>query len=259
MRGKAATTLLERPAGEVRIFEDLDDLSRAAASLFVELANEAVRDHGAFRVALSGGSTPKKLYSLLARPEFSTRIPWHAVQLFWGDERCVPPDDPESNYGMAHDVLLQRIAIPATNVHRIRGEMDPGQAAAEYEALLRESFGAGPNRVPRFDLVLLGLGGDGHTASLFPGTSALEETKRLVVAVYVEKLNAHRISLTLPVIDHSAAVVFLVSGEDKRSIVAQVLAGSGDRAELPAQRVRSLDDKVVWFLDRPAAADVSRV
>ncbi len=252
------TVIHQQPAEEVRIFEDLADLSRAAASLFVDLANEAVRDHEAFRVALSGGSTPKKLYSLLACPEFSMRVPWHVVHLFWGDERCVPPDDPESNYGMVRNVLLQRVPIPATNVHPIHGEIDPGQAAAEYEALLRESFGTDSNKVPRFDLVLLGLGVDGHTASLFPGTSVLEETKRLAIALYVEKLNAHRISLTLPVINRAAVVVFLVAGQGKRSIVASVPGDSGEKAELPAQRVRPTDGKLIWLLDAPAAAEIPR-
>ncbi len=257
MKRNLATVARPRPAGEIRVLANLEELSRAAASAFVDMASEAVANRGAFRVTLSGGSTPKKLYSLLAGPEFSTRIAWHAVHLFWGDERCVPPDDPESNYGMARHALLQRIPIPAGNVHRMRGEIDPSRAAAEYEVLLRESFGIGPTELPRFDLVLLGLGEDGHTASLFPGTSALEETERLAVAVYVEKLNAHRISLSLPVINRGAAVVFLVSGAGKRAIVARVLAGSGDYVELPAQRVRPTDGKLVWFLDRPAVADVS--
>lgn len=257
MKPNPAMTLLQKPSGEVRVFEDLEDLSRAAASFVVDLAKEAVRDRGAFCAALSGGSTPKEVYSLLASPEFSMHVPWHTVHLFWGDERCVRPDDPESNYGMVRDVLLQRVPIPATNVHRIRGEIDPGQAAAEYETLLRESFGSEPTKVPRFDLVLLGLGEDGHTASLFPGTSALEETERLTVALYVEKLNAHRISLTLPVINRGAVVVFLVAGEGKRSIVARVLGHSGERTDIPAQRVRPTDGKLIWLLDIPAAAEIS--
>ncbi len=258
MKFDAARTLVQRPAAEVRIFEDLESLSRAAASLFIDLANEAIRGHGAFRVALSGGSTPTKLYSLLATPEFSAHVPWRAVHLFWGDERCVPPDDPESNYGMVRQVLLQRIQIPATNVHRMRGEIDPDQGAAEYEALLREAFGTTPNKVPRFDLVLLGLGEDGHTASLFPGASALQETERLAVAVYVKKLQAYRMTLTRPVIVQSAVVAFLVAGESKRSIVARVLRGS-DGAELPAQRVWPTEGKLIWFLDIPAAAEISPV
>ncbi len=257
MKLNAARTLVQRPAGEVRIFEDLDDLSRAAASWFIDLANDAVRAHGAFRVALSGGSTPKRLYSLLASPEFSAHVPWHAVHLFWGDERCVPPDDPESNYGVVRQVLLQRIPIPAANVRRIRGEIDPGRAAAEYETLLRASFRTAPNQLPRFDLVLLGLGEDGHTASLFPGTSALQEKERLAVALYVEKLRAYRITLTLPVINQSAVVAFLVAGEGKRSIVARVLTGSED-AELPAQRVKLVDGKLIWLLDTPAGAEIRR-
>lgn len=250
-------TLLQTSAGEVRIFDNVGDLSRAAASWFVDLANEAVRNHEAFRVALSGGSTPKKLYSLLATPEISMRIPWRAVHLFWGDERCVPPDDPESNYGMVRDALLQSVPVPPTNVHRIRGEIDPVQAAAEYEAVLHKSFGDAPNKVPRFDLVLLGLGEDGHTASLFPGTSALNENERLAVALYVEKLKAYRISLTLPVINQGAVVAFLVAGGGKRSIVTRVLGDSGERAEFPAERVRPTEGKLIWFLDMQAAAEIS--
>lgn len=253
-----AITVLQSPAGEVRIFRNLEDLSHAAASLFTDFADKAVKDHGRFSAALSGGSTPKKLYSLLAEPKSATRIPWHDVHLFWGDERCVPPDHPDSNYGMVREVLQRNITIPPGNVHRIRGEIPPEEAAAEYEAVLREFFRIGREKLPRFDLALLGLGEDGHTASLFPGSPVLDESERLAVASYVAKLDAHRVSLTLPVLNHAAAVAFLVVGERKRSIVSRVARHPDENSVLPAQRVQPLGGKLLWLLDEAAASDLVR-
>jgi 6-phosphogluconolactonase len=243
--------------GEVHVFRDEDEFSRAAASLFVDVAVAAVRGHGRFAVALSGGSTPKKLYSLLAQPEFSRRTPWDDVHLFWGDERCVPPDHAESNYGMVEEVLLRHLTIPRGNVHRIRGEAPPEQAAAEYDVALRAFFGLAGEAWPRFDLVLLGLGEDGHTASLFPGSPALAEMARLAVASRVMGAGtADRVSLTLPVIDHAAVVAFLVAGERKRSAVARVVRHPDDHGGLPAQRVRPSDGQLLWLLDEAAAAGI---
>lgn len=256
VNGNAPTTVLQVPAGEIRIFRNVEDLSNAAAYMFMDGAVEAVKDHGQFAVALSGGSTPRKLYAMLAEPDFARRIPWNRVHLFWGDERCVPPDDPESNYGMVQEALLRKISIPATNVYRIRGEIPPEQAATEYDTWLREFFGVAGHGLPRFDLVLLGLGEDGHTASLFPDSPALDECERLAVASHVELLDAHRVSLTLPVFNHSAAIAFLVAGERKRSAVARVMRHPNENGELPAQRVRPVDGKLLWFLDEPAAAGI---
>ena len=244
------------PAGEIRIFRDVEDLCDAAAYMFMNVAVEAVKDHGRFAVALSGGSTPKRLYSMLAEPDRAKRISWDHVHLFWGDERCVPPFEPESNYGMVQEALLHKISIPATNVHRVRGEIRPEQAATEYDTLLREFFGVARDGLPRFDLVLLGLGEDGHTASLFPGSPALDESERLAVASYVEKLNAYRVSLTLPVLNHAAVIGFLVAGERKRSAVTRVVRHPDESGELPAQRVRPVDGRLLWFLDTAAAAGI---
>ncbi len=258
MTVNAANSAFQTAAGEVRVFRDLEDLSRAAAYLFTDLASRAARDRGTFSAALSGGSTPKQLYSLLAQPEFAKHVPWSDIHLFWGDERCVPPDHPESNYGMVREVLLKRISIPASNVHRIRGEIDPEQAAIEYEAVLRQFFAIGPKELPRFDLVLLGLGEDGHTASLFPDSAALDERERLVAALYVERLHAYRVTLTLPVLNHAAAIAFLVAGERKRSAVYRAVHKPDEMRLLPAQRVRPVEGRLLWFLDLAAAADLSR-
>ncbi len=196
------------------------------------------------------------LYSVLAEEEFSKRIPWRAVHLFWGDERCVQPDAPDSNYGMVREVLLRNITIPAGNVHRIRGEIPPEEAAAEYEAVLREFFRIGREKLPRFDLALLGLGEDGHTASLFPGSPVLDESGRLAVASYVAKLDAHRVSLTLPVLNHAAVITFLVAGERKQSAVSRVVRHPDEDGELPAQRVRPAGGRLVWFLDEAVGAGI---
>lgn len=247
------------PGKEIRIFRNAEDLSDAAACMFMNVALEAVKDHGWCAVALSGGSTPKRLYSMLAEPDRVKRIPWERVHLFWGDERCVPPNDPESNYGMVQKALLRKISIPATNVHRVRGEIRPEQAATEYDALVRGFFSLAGNELPRFDLVLLGLGEDGHTASLFPGSHALDESEHLAIAAYVERLAAYRISLTLPVINHAAVIAFLVADERKRAIVSRVVRHPDESGELPAQRVRPVGGKLLWFLDEAVAAGIRPV
>ncbi len=249
-----ALAVLKIPPAEVRVFKNIEDLSCAAAHVFVQLANEAVRDHGRFAVALSGGSTPKRLYSLLAEPDFCKSVQWDRVHLFWGDERCVPPDHPESNYGMLRDSLLRKISAPVDNIHRIRGEVRPEQAASEYETLLRDFFELDGNRLPRFDLVLLGLGENGHTASLFPHSPALDERKHLAVEAYITELQAYRVTLTLPVLNQAANTEFLVAGRAKQTIVRRVFENGGARGALPAQRVRPVEGTLLWFVDEDAAA-----
>lgn len=231
--------------GEVRVFRDLDELSRAAADFFCQVAGKAARAGEVF-VALSGGSTPQRLYETLSTQEYQDRVPWMKTQLFWSDERCVPPDHPDSNYGNASKALAG-LPISPLNVHRMRGEDPPEDAAREYEADMRETFKVLPSEVPRFDLMLLGLGEDGHTASLFPGTSALDDTTHLATAVYVEKLKSHRLSLTFPVINNAANVAFLVSGERKREIFRRVMEQPS--ANVPAQRVQPTNGKLMWFVD----------
>jgi len=234
---------------EIRVADTPDELFRVAASEFVTLAAQAVRNNGRFSVALSGGSTPKKLYTLLA--EQAKAIPWDKSYFFFGDERHVPPDHPDSNYRMVNEAMFSKVPVPPGNVFRIQTEKDTAVAAQEYEDTLRGFFELKPNQLPRFDLILLGVGPDGHTASLFPGSAALEETKRLVVANWVEKFKTYRITFTFPVLNHAACVMFLASGADKASILHEVLENPS--ADLPSQRVRPEDGRLVWLMDRDAA------
>jgi 6-phosphogluconolactonase len=241
---------------DLRVFPDGADLARAAAEEFARRAEEAIRARGRFSIALSGGSTPRHLFALLADPAepYRDRIDWRAVHVFWGDERHVPPDHPESNFRMARETLLDRVAVPAENVHRIRGEEpDAARAAALYEEELRAFF----RGAPRFDLVLLGLGADAHTASLFPGTSAVRERERWVAAPWVEKLGTFRITLTPAVLHRAAAVIFLVQGEEKAGALRAVLAGERDPDRFPAQAVQprhSQNGEILWLVDRAAAS-----
>jgi 6-phosphogluconolactonase len=241
---------------EIILCRDADDLARKAAEQWIALAAAAIAASGRFALALSGGSTPKILYSLLATPEFRERIEWNRVHLFWGDERCVPPDHPESNYRMTREALLSKIEIPPENIHRMLGEKDPATATAEYEHQLHNFF-LGKTSAPRFDLVLLGLGEDGHTASLFPGSAALKETARWVVTSYVERLRAHRLTLTLPVINAAAQVSFLVAGESKSAIVKALLGNDSHPSQYPAGQVSPVSGKLTWFVTQDAAAGIA--
>jgi 6-phosphogluconolactonase len=235
------------------VCRDIEELSRKAAVEFVRLARDRAAA-GRFAVALSGGSTPRALYALLASAEFQPQIPWPRVHFFWGDERAVPPDHPDSNYRMAFEALLSKAPVPAENIHRIESELAPEEAAARYEKSLRDFFALEDSAWPVFDLILLGLGDDGHTASLFPGSAALAETRRLVVAVYVEKLKTHRITLTLPVLNRAANIFFLVAGSSKAAIVADVLQKKTGPATLPAQRIDPPGGRLVWFIDAAASS-----
>jgi 6-phosphogluconolactonase len=238
---------------EVRVYTGASALARAAAEHFVALSIAAVRAHGQFAVALSGGSTPKTLYSLLATNEFAARLDWTRVHIFWGDERCVPPEHPDSNYRMARQALLDHAPIPAGNIYRIQGEREPAEAADDYERALQAFF---TRRQPRFDLILLGMGDDGHTASLFPGTAVIHEQARWVVAYYVEKLRAWRVTLTPVVINAAANVTFVVSGAGKAECLSRVLTGPYQPDVLPAQIVRPADGHLLWLLDVDAAAQL---
>ena len=242
---------------EIRIVATPADLYRAAAEEFARRADAAVRDRGAFTVALSGGSTPRGLYEVLAGdgpPPFRQRVPWGRIHFFWGDERHVPPDHPESNYRAAREALLSKVPVPPDHVHRIPAERpDAAQAAEEYARTLREHFRLADGQWPRFDLVLLGMGPDGHTASLFPGTPAVHERERLACAPWVEKLRAHRITLSPPVLNHAAGVLFLVAGEDKAETLRAVLHGEVQPDRLPAQVVRPIRGDLLWLVDQAAA------
>jgi len=236
------------------VCENPAEVASAAAQRLVVLSREAIEERGRMRLALAGGRTPETLYRLLAESPYQEAVAWPLIEVFWGDERCVWPDHPESNYRMAREALLSKVPIPAANVHRMRGEFpDPAAAAREYEAVLRRVIETGGNGPPRFDLCLLGLGPDGHTASLFPGSGVVRETRRFTAAAWVEGLEAWRLTLTPPVLNAARHVLFLVTGADKAEAVREVLEGSEDPDRLPAQIVKPPNGKVEWLLDRAAA------
>jgi 6-phosphogluconolactonase len=222
----------------------------------LRLAGAANARRGRFAVALSGGSTPKAFYALLATAEYRNRLDWSCVHLFWSDERCVPPEHPESNFRMVQESLLSKVEIPRENIHRMAGEKEPQAAAADYENELRMFFNPPQDGLPRFDLIYLGLGEDGHTASLFPGTAALSENQRWVTIAYVERLQAHRLTLTLPVINAAAQITFLVSGQSKRAIVKQLLGADVDSSILPAAKVSPTDGRLTWLITQDAAEEI---
>jgi 6-phosphogluconolactonase len=242
---------------ELRRLTTPQDLFHAAAEEVIRAASDAVAQRGRFTIALSGGSTPRNLYALIAA-NASANLPWDKMFFFWGDERHVPPDDPESNYRMAKEALLSKVAIPPGNVFRIPAENPDADAAAEaYEQTLRKFFEVAPGEFPRFDLILLGMGPDGHAASLFPETAALQEKSRLVVANWVEKMQTSRITLTLPVLNAARCVAFLVSGTDKAATLHEVLEGSAPAEKYPSKLVRPSQGKLLWFVDRAAASELS--
>jgi 6-phosphogluconolactonase len=237
------------------IFENLRSLSLDAAYRFTALAAHSQVIGRPFTVALAGGSTPKSLYRLLTTSPFRETIPWQNTHLFFGDERCVPPDAPESNYGMVKAALLAPLGLPEQNIHRMPGERpDPDEAAREYEAQLHSFFGLAEGALPRFDLILLGLGPDGHCASLFPHKPALQERKRLVVASEpgLEPF-VTRLTLTLPVLNHAAQLLFLVAGANKAETLVRVLNGPRDPETLPAQAIAPANGTLSWLVDREAA------
>jgi 6-phosphogluconolactonase len=247
--------------GRVEVFATTNALMEAAAAEFVRSAGEAIRASGRFAVALSGGATPKGLYARLASASYAALVDWSRVVVFWGDERCVPPGNPASNYRMVRESLLDHVPVPAASVHRIRGETDPMEAAAAYERELRQAF-ATPDGPPRrtagarFDLVLLGLGNDGHTASLFPGTVPLHETARWTMAHHVAALSMWRITLTPVVINAAAEVTFVVSGHEKAAILSRVIEGPYAPDALPAQAVAPRDGRLRWLADAAAAKEL---
>ena len=241
---------------EIEILAHLDALSRRAAEIICGriTATLAARDY--FTWVLCGGATPRKLYSLMATDAaLRTQVPWEKIHFFWGDDRHVPPDHPQSNFRMADELMLSRVPVLPQQIHRIRTEdPDAGRAAEDYEQELRAFFRLEPGQRPVFDCVQLGLGSDGHTASLFPGTTAISEKKRLVIASRIEKLQAHRITLTAPVINNAAAVLFMVSGPEKAAILQHVLEGRRRPDPLPAQMIRPEDGVLLWLVDRNAAS-----
>lgn len=238
---------------QVEIYPDPPALFQAAAERFVQIANDAVSARGEFFLALAGGNTPRDFYRLLAAVEWQVRVPWHNTQVFFGDERCVPPDHRESNFRMAREALLDQLKLPEANIHRMAGEQNPQLAAAAYAAEIHRTFAACGLDQPRFDLILLGLGNDGHTASLFPDTEALHEKTKLVVANEVATGNTRRLTMTLPLLNLARHVLFLVSGEGKRAIVEEIFKNTTRSFQYPAERVVPVDGRVMWMLDRAAA------
>jgi 6-phosphogluconolactonase len=239
---------------EIRVLPTQNELFHAAALEFADRAADAVRDRGRLTVALSGGSTPRGMFSLLASGSIPN-IPWDKIYFFWGDERHVPPDSPESNYRMANEAMLSKVPVRAENIFRIPAEgKDANVVASTYEQTIQKFFALKPGDFPRLDLVLLGMGPDGHTASLFPGTAALQETKKIFVANWVEKLGDFRFTLTYPAINHAAEIAFLVSGTDKAATLQQVL--ENQNAGLPSQKIRPENGRLLWLVDQAAATNL---
>jgi 6-phosphogluconolactonase len=238
----------------VLVFNTPEEVALAAVQRFVEYANQATAEHGVFSVALAGGKTPKEVYEVLASDPHKSLIEWSEVHLFFGDERCVPPDHPESNYAMVHRALISKIDIPPANVHRMAGELNPEASAVAYERELRTFFGE--VAAPRFDLILLGMGDDGHTASLFPNSEALTENSKTVVATKAPS-GQDRISLTLPAINSAACVLFLVTGSGKAQRLAEVLSNLPETNKLPAQLIAPVNGTLEWLIDGAAASLIS--
>ncbi len=237
---------------EVEIFSALEELSFATAKRFQELARQAIARKNFFASALSGGTTPKRLYELLAQKRF--QIPWDRVHLFQVDERCVPPDHAESNYRMVREALLSRVALPEGHFHRMLGERtDREEAARQYARELTQWLSPKSGEWPRFDLIFLGMGSDGHTASLFPGSPALGEQSRAVSPNFTPKLTTERLTLTYPVLNAAEEIIFLVSGSEKAEALHQVLEGRADPARYPAQGIRPINGCLRWFVDEAAA------
>ena len=241
---------------EIKVLPTPEALALEAGARVVEIGEAAIELRGRFSIALAGGSTPKALYTLLATPAFRDALDWAKVEVFFGDERTVPPEHADSNYRMARETFLSKVPIPGDNVYRMRGEIDPNEAAREYGQMLKEKFpspSSGQVGDGGLDLVLLGMGDDGHTASLFPGTTALNEMKHRCVANHVEKLNTWRITLTAPFINRSHNVMILVSGESKTKRLAEVLEGPRDPDRLPIQLIQPTEGNLIWLLDSAAA------
>lgn len=241
---------------EVKIYPDKNILIQESAAYISDIVQTTLNEQNKCTLVLAGGSTPKGLYKTLASHEYQEKIDWSNVHLFWGDERCVPPDHHDSNYRMAREALLDQIDIPQENVHRIPAEKEPAQAASEYEKTIKRLFG-GTSHLPEFDVILLGIGEDGHTASLFPGTTAIDENERWVTEVHVPQLDTHRITMTFPVINNGKNVIFLVSGSSKSTIMKKIYERTD--TTFPSARVSPVNGSLVYLLDKAAGANVSSI
>ncbi len=241
---------------EIYIFKDIEELSHTAALLFSEQATQSITERHRFLVALSGGSTPTRLFELLAT-DFRERVNWSKVHIFWADERCVPPEDAGSNYGQAREVLLSRVPIPDANIHRIQGELPPAEAAQDYALILKE-FASPPLQWPRFDLVYLGMGEDGHTASLFPGSPVDVSESTLPVTAHYQGRPADRVTLTPPVFNSAHMIAFMATGGNKATTFAEVLAGSHDPTAYPAERIHPTEGRLIWLVDEAMASKLPK-
>jgi 6-phosphogluconolactonase len=240
---------------DVRIFKDLELLSLAAVQFFSDRSVLAIKERGRFLAVLNGGSTPKRLLQLLAADQ-RQRIEWEKTHIFWGDERCVPPDDEESSYGLARKLLLNTVNIPEGNVHRIRGELGPVEASKDYTRVLKQ-FSVPKSQWPRFDLVLLGMGEDGHTASLFPGSPVKTSEPVLAVTAHYQDRPAERVTLTPLVFNSARLVLFMVSGENKATTLSKVFSGPNQPELYPVQRIDPKDGESIWLVDEEAAGKLS--
>ncbi len=242
----------------VTVCPDLDALGKAAAGFFARLADEYVTKKGRFTVALSGGGTPSTLYHYLSRPPLSGEIPWGGIILFWGDERCVPPDHPDSNFGMANERLLSKVPVPSENIFAFPMKIaDPQAAALAYEKTIMDCFDPDEDEIPSFDLMILGLGTDGHTASLFPGTPALKEETAWVLANPVEKLGKIRLTLTYPLMNQAKNILFLAAGKEKAPIIKTLLSPERLNSPYPAAQVAPVRGQRYFFIDDAAADALS--
>jgi 6-phosphogluconolactonase len=235
---------------QVQVFPDLEALSHEAATLFVNLSRNCTALRGRFTVVLSGGSTPRILYSLLGSGLYQRRVDWHHVHFFWADERCVPIVHEENNFKLVSDLLLSKISLPHGNIHRIKVEEGPEKGAQDYEDRIREFFNM--SGFPVFDFIILGVGKDGHTASLFPGSTSLKENMRLAVPVYMEEMKIHRITLTLPVLNNADHIIFLAAGSAKADVIKKILGNK--KEQYPAGLVSPVHGNLIWMLDRKASS-----
>jgi 6-phosphogluconolactonase len=252
----SAQPVVNLPHREIRQFAGLEELSEAAAGEFCRTAGQAIVERRRCAVVLTGGSTPHRLYELLTTDRYRDRVGWDRVEFFWGDERAVPPDHHDSNYRMARDLLLEPLTVPTAHIHRIEGEQhDLDAAAMAYEREIARVFDVSPGGPsPAFDLVLLGMGADGHTASLFPGTNVSGDTMRWVVSQYVPAIAAKRVTMTPRILNAARHVLFLVAGAEKAEALTLVLEGVRDPQRLPAQMIEPASGVLMWFVDRAAAA-----
>ena len=241
---------------EIKVCKNQEEIFTKSVDMFIEIANQAIAARGYFSIALSGGSTPKGMYALLASDAYKDKVDWNKVHLFWGDERSVAPDNDQSNYRMANEAMIKKVPIPAENVHRMEAErQDIEQAAKDYEAAIKQVMPFADGEQPCFDLILLGMGDDGHTASLFPHTKVLSENTRTVVVNWVEKFNTNRMTLTAPAINNARNVVFMAAGANKEQPLKEVLSGAPNSDLYPSQLIRPTDGNLVWLVDEAATGN----